>query len=246
MISLKLNIKRIYTNLLASLFIITIIAMLMISLKVQIGSFFSLWISAETILQDLAYTFSRVTVISILAWLFAIIGGWLLNHVNCIRVLTVPGINFVRHISPFAWFPFAIIWFGLGEKPVSFILFVTLFFPALIAIREMFADINRDYLDEAKVCGAKNWQLFYHIELPLIKVSLVNFFRILWGLGWTVVIAAEMLGTAVGLGYRLLDFRYLLYYEEMIIYLIIMGCVGVLIDRGLFLLVDGLRKRISN
>ncbi|MBW6516448.1 MAG: ABC transporter permease subunit [Candidatus Cloacimonetes bacterium] len=246
MISLKLNNKIVYYNLWALLFIILIIALLMISLNLNLEAFTGLRVSVSTMIQDLIYTFLRVTLISLIAWSLAIIGGWLLNHISFIRMITLPGVNFIRHISPFAWFPFAIIWFGLGERPVSFILLVTLFFPALIAIREMFADIDRDYLDEAKVCGAKSWQLFYHIELPLIMVSLINFFRILWGLGWTVVIAAEMLGTAVGLGYRLLDFRYLLFYEEMIVYLIIMGVVGILIDKGLYLLVKCLRKRNSS
>ena len=154
----------------------------------------------------------------------------------------MPAINFVRHISPFAWFPFAVIWFGLGEAPVLFVLFVTLYFPALIAVAEAFSIIPQNCLDEARVSGANNLQLFLNIELPLSAVALVNLYRILWGLGWTVVIAAEMLGTSVGLGYRLLDFRYLLFYEEMIVYLILMGVVGVLVDFLLQTLVKRLKK----
>jgi len=49
-------------------------------------------------------------------------------------------------------------------------------------------------------------------------------------LGWTVIIAAEMLGVNSGMGFRLLDFRYLLKYPEMLIYFIIMGLTGIIID----------------
>ena len=243
MIFLSSKIKQIIQQMAAYLLIFLVILLLMVSLGLKLDSLGTLRISGWTVIQDLISTFLRVTIISLVAWLLGISCGWFLHHLQILRMVTLPVINFLRHISPFAWLPFAIIWFGLGEQPVAFILLITLFFPALIAIREMYADVPKEYLDEARVCGAKGWQLFYHIEIPLITVSLLNFYRILWGLGWTVVIAAEMLGTATGLGFRLLDFRYLLFYEEMILYLIIMGISGILVDKALFSLVESLRKK---
>jgi NitT/TauT family transport system permease protein len=243
---LQQNIRRkILLNVTAYGFIGMIIILLVISLGLRMTSFNSLRITLKTTGLDLLYTLVRVTALALLAWSSAVIGGWLMAKGKLIRELTLPAVNFIRHISPFAWFPFAVIWFGLGEFPVAFILFVTLFFPALIAVREIFADIRQEYEDEAQVCGADIFQLFFYIELPLILVSLLNLLRILWGLGWTVIIAAEMLGTATGLGYRLLDFRYLLFYEEMIVYLILMGIVGVLVDHLLRKLTERCRETIS-
>ena len=68
------------------------------------------------------------------------------------------------------------------------------------------------------------------MELPLSFISFLNLFRIIWGLGWSVIIAAEMLGVYSGLGFRLLDFRYLLQYPQMLIYFVVMGSVGILFD----------------
>ncbi len=232
-ISQKLNYHNIFIIIGSITLILLIIYLLIMSMGLDFSNFLSYNITIHTLLMDLSYSFVRVTFISLLAWVAAIIFGAILKNNNYLRLLTNPAINLIRHISPFAWFPFAIIWFGLGEYPIAFVLLVTLFFPALLAAREIFSDIPQEYIDEATVCGANMLQLFFYVELRLTIVQLINLFRILWGLGWTAVIAVEMLGTAQGLGYILLDFRYLLFYEEMILYIAIMGIVGVLIDHGL-------------
>ena len=85
-------------------------------------------------------------------------------------------------------------------------------------------------MDEAAVNGTHGFNLFWHIEMPLALPKLVYSFRILWGLGWGTIVAAEMLGVTSGLGFRLLDYRYLLKYENMVIYLLVMGVMGVLLD----------------
>jgi NitT/TauT family transport system permease protein len=237
--------KRTLISLTGILLILIIISGLGISINLSFDGLSQIRISRQTIVTDFSYTILRVWVVSVIAWTIAILIGGLLNKIVFLDPLTIPAVNFVRNISPFAWFPFAIIWFGIGEHPIIFVLFITLFFPTLIAAREIFHDIPKDYIDEAKVCGAKGTTLFFRIELPLVMVQLVNLFRIIWGLGWTAVIAAEMLGTNVGLGYRLLDFRYMLFYEEMLLYIVLMGVTGVVVDYALKRLTVSLRQKLT-
>jgi NitT/TauT family transport system permease protein len=52
----------------------------------------------------------------------------------------------------------------------------------------------------------------------------------MWAVGWSTVIAAEMLGVSSGLGFRLLDFRYLLAYPQMLFYMLVIGLIGVVSD----------------
>ena len=108
--------------------------------------------------------------------------------------------------------------------------FITLFFPVVIASIQIFSGIPKEIQDETKVSGAGLFQIFWKVELPMSASGLINLFGIIWALGWTTIIAAEMLGVRSGLGFRLLDFRYLLQYSQMLIYLIFMGCVGVFVD----------------
>lgn len=111
-------------------------------------------------------------------------------------------------------------------------------------IKEIFTKIPHEYIDEAQVCGSTFIQQFLLIELPVCADELVNVFRIVWGMGWTIIIAVEMLGVQSGLGYRLLDFRYLLKYREMIVYIIIMGVFGIIINQLILFSVRKLKVRI--
>ncbi len=236
----KLNRSKIWGGLFVFIFFI----ILAFSLRISLNDILESRISISLLLSDLVISFLRVTIIAIIAWIIGILGGYLLYYSKSLNNLFLPIINFIRHISPFAWLPFAIIWFGLGEGPVTFIMFITLFFPTLIASSGHFSSLPHEYLDEGHVLGASPLQMFLHIELPLTLPSLLNLFRIIWGLGWTVIIAAEMLGVSSGMGFRLLDFRYLLKYPEMLIYFIIMGFTGILVDSILKILINSYNKKL--
>ena len=236
----KLNRSRILGGLLVLLFFI----ILAFSLGISLNDILENRISIILLFKDLIISFLRVTIIAIIAWITGILGGYMLHSSALVNNLFLPIINFIRHISPFAWLPFAIIWFGLGEGPVTFIMFITLFFPTLIAASGSFSSLPYEYLDEGNVLGASQLQMFIHIELPLTLPALLNLFRIIWGLGWTVIIAAEMLGVDSGMGFRLLDFRYLLKYPEMLIYFIIMGFTGIIVDSVLKVLIRSYNKKL--
>ncbi|MEA2095667.1 MAG: ABC transporter permease subunit, partial [Candidatus Cloacimonadota bacterium] len=184
---LKLNRSKVWGGLFVFIFFIV----LAFSLGISYTELLDSRISISLLLSDLVISFLRVTIIAVIAWLVGIMGGYLLHYSASLSNLFLPIINFIRHISPFAWLPFAIIWFGLGEGPVTFIMFITLFFPTLIAASGHFSSLPHEYLDEGHVLGASQLQIFLHIELPLTLPSLLNLFRIIWGLGWTVIIAAE-------------------------------------------------------
>jgi NitT/TauT family transport system permease protein len=227
------------------LIVLAFLLLLALSLDLDLTELPSLKLSFSTVLSDLIVSFLRVSITTIIAWLAGIICGYLLYYNKTLSYLFLPLINFIRHISPFAWLPFAIIWFGLGESSVAFIMFITLFFPTLIAASELFSTIPHEYLDEANVSGASRIQIIRFVLIPLNLVGFINLFRIIWGLGWSVIIAAEMLGVNSGLGFRLLDFRYLLQYPQMLLYFVIMGCIGILIDAILNKTVESIKRKFS-
>ncbi|MFC1887507.1 ABC transporter permease [Candidatus Cloacimonadota bacterium] len=222
--------KSIRNNLPGYIVLLLLILLLMLSLQINFKELFSVELSIDLLINDIVSSFLRVTLSALAAWLCGIFVGYLMYNFRSVFNLLIVAVNFIRHISPFAWLPFAIIWFGLGEAPISFILFITLFFPTLIAVMSTFAGIPREFLEEAQVLGASSFQIFRRIQLPLTIGDMLNTLRIIWGLGWTTIIAVEMLGVNNGLGFRLLDFRYLMNYSAMIVYIIIMGIIGVAVD----------------
>ena len=227
---------------LSLLFLGCIFAGLLTSLELTAKDIILTKIDWLIMFTDFLYSFIRVTATAFIAWIAAIIIGKLLYSSYWLKAIALPAINFIRHISPYAWLPLAIIWFGLGETPAAAILLTAIFFPAVIMTTEIYEQVQKEYKEEARINGASAMQLFLLVELPLLKVEFINLFRILWGLGWTTVIAVEMLGVKQGLGFRLLDFRYLLQYENMVIYLIVMGSSGILIDHLLLSIIKSGNK----
>jgi len=210
--------------------LLLLILFLIYSIGTSVKEVFTSPFSFKLLMTDTFHSFTRVAVFTLAAWLSGILSAYILHHSSLISQLLISSINFIRHISPFAWLPFAIIWFGLGEAPVGFILFITLYFPTLIAALGILTKIPREYLEEAQVLGAGNFQIFLRIELPVAWQEFLNTFRLIWGLGWATIIAVEMLGVSNGLGFRLLDFRYLMNYSAMIIYILVMGFIGIITD----------------
>lgn len=216
-----------------------------LSLKISTARLFSAVGKLNYLGIDIAVSLGRIALSVGLAWSLSIILGYLLHKSKRLYNLCSPSLNFLRNISPFAWLPFAIIWFGLGESPIFFVMFITILFPAIISALSIYESIQQDLLDEAAVNGTHGFSLFWYIEMPLALPKLVYSFRILWGLGWGTIVAAEMLGVKSGLGFRLLDFRYLLKYENMVIYLLVMGGMGILLDWFFGKIQKNIENRIS-
>jgi NitT/TauT family transport system permease protein len=203
------------------------------SLGLGAAAWTELRLSWSLLALDLGVSLARTVTACLVAWAGAGLCGYLLWAHPLLDRWLLPLINFVRAVPPLAWLPFAIIWFGLGEAPVFFILLVALFFPCLVAARDAFAQVDRDFVDEAQVLGATGWRLCGQVMLPLALPALWTLLRVAWALGWGTVVAAEMLGVHSGMGFRLLDFRFLVHYPPMLVYLAVMGLVGVGVDRGL-------------
>ncbi len=184
-----------------------------------------------TLMNDICWSFGRVAFASVISWLCCICVGIVLHKFRLLYKIFLPLINFLRQISPFVWLPFAILLIGLGEIPIAIVLFTAMFFPGVIMVFEAIESFPRDIHEEAVTSGANHFQMVFLIELPVLWKQLVNIFRILWSVGWSTVIAAEMLGVSRGLGFRLLDFRYLLEYQSMLIYIAVIGVIGIASDR---------------
>jgi ABC-type nitrate/sulfonate/bicarbonate transport system permease component len=156
------------------------------------------------------------------------------------RVLLAP-VNFMRHISPFCWLPLIIMLAGIGELSVLLVLTLAMLFNAIIIGIGILQALPRDVMDTASLDGAHGLGMLIHIEIPLAASELIDLYRVLWSVGWTALIAAEMLGVQSGMGYRLMDFRYLLMYKEMLIYILLIGCIGIFTDHLLLALKKKLR-----
>jgi NitT/TauT family transport system permease protein len=190
-------------------------------------------IRSGRLLNDLVASLFRVTTGFMLAVLIGIPAGlWLGHHVRS-RVALLPAINFFRSLSPLAWIPFAILWFGIGDLPAIFLIFMACFFPVVIATLSAAASIPSVYFRVARDYGFSVREVLTKVTLPAIAPELITSLRVTAGLAWLVVVAAEMIAGRDGLGFAIWDARNGLRMDLLVSGMIVIGVIGMVIDRAL-------------
>ena len=121
-----------------------------------------------------------------------------------------PLIQVLRPISPIAWIPIAILWFGVTDRAPIFLIFLASLFPIMVASIAAVQNIQPVYVRAARNFGLSNFQLFTRVIIPATLPQIVTGIRITLGVAWLVVVAAEMIATdptVGGLGYLINDAR---------------------------------------
>jgi NitT/TauT family transport system permease protein len=144
-----------------------------------------------------------------------------------------PIVEIFRPIPPLAWIPFAIVWFGLTDTAAGFIIFVGAVFPILINTYVGFRNLPRVYVESAKVLGAtKDLDLVRYVAFPYAMPSIAGGIRIAMGIAWMCLVAAEQFGvSSSGLGYKIWSYYYLHEMDYVLLYIVMLGLLGLLIDK---------------
>ena len=138
-------------------------------------------IKAGRLFDDLIASLFRVTTGFALAVVLGIPVGLLLgNHARARRAL-LPTVNFFRNLSPLAWIPFAILWFGIGDRPAIFLIFMTSFFPIVLATIAAVASIPTVFFRVAENYGYRGTELLTKVTLPAIAPQVITALRPLVG-----------------------------------------------------------------
>ena len=183
------------------------------------------------LIDDIVASLFRVTTGFGLAVLTGIpVGLWLGNHARA-RVAFLPLINFFRSLSPLAWIPFAILWFGIGDLPTLFLIFMASFFPLVLATIAAVANIPSVYFRVAGDYGFRSTEVLTKVTLPAIAPQVITSLRVTAGLAWLVVVAAEMIAGRAGLGFAIWDARNGLRMDLLVCGMIVIGVIGIVLDR---------------
>jgi len=183
------------------------------------------------LLSDLVASLFRVTTGFMLAVVLGVpVGLWLGHHVRS-RFALLPAINFFRSLSPLAWIPFAILWFGIGDLPAIFLIFMACFFPIVLATVAAVANIPSVYFRVAHDYRFGGLELLTKVTLPAIAPQVITALRVTAGLAWLVVVAAEMIAGRDGLGFAVWDARNGLRMDLLVAGMIVIGLIGMVIDR---------------
>jgi NitT/TauT family transport system permease protein len=166
-----------------------------------------------------------------LAFLVAIPLGLWMGWVGGAFDTLNPLFQMLRPISPIAWIPIAILWFGVGDLSPIFLIFISSVFPMIVQTTAGVRTIDRRYLRAAANFGVSRSVLFRRVVIPAVLPEIIVGMRIGIGVAWLVVVAAEMIALRSGLGYLIMDSRNAgNRYDLVIASMIIIGVIGLLLD----------------
>ncbi|MGH6661727.1 MAG: ABC transporter permease [Rhodospirillales bacterium] len=169
------------------------------------------------------------------AWLLsaaiAIPLGLAMGRARALERIIDPVVELFRPISPLAWIPLAILWFGIGEAGKVFIVFIGTFFPTLLSTVAGVKGIDPVLVHAGRVLGCDSaTSLFRKVILPASLPSIVVGLRISFGTGWAAIIAAELVAARSGLGYLIANGMEILRADQVLVGMVVIGVLGVCFD----------------
>lgn len=142
-----------------------------------------------------------------------------------------PMIQILRPISPIAWIPVAILWFGIDDTAPVFLIFLASVFPITVSSMAAVQNMQLVYLRAAQNFGVTGPQLFRRVILPAALPQIITGIRIALGIAWLVVVAAEMIAVNSGLGYLIIDARNAgKRYDLVVAGMVMIGLIGLVLD----------------
>lgn len=183
------------------------------------------------LVNDAIASLFRVMLGFLLAVALGVPAGLVLGHSARARHALLPLVNFFRSLSPLAWIPFAILWLGIGDPPAIFLIFMAAFFPVVLSTTAAVASIPSVYFRVARDLGIEGSALLREVTLPAIAPQVITALRVTAGLSWLVVVAAEMIAGRDGLGFAVWDARNGLRTDLLVAAMVVIGLIGVALDR---------------
>lgn len=158
---------------------------------------------------------------------FGLLIGWFTRAFHAFN----PLIQVLRPISPIAWIPIAILWFGVSDLAPIFLIFLASLFPITTSSIAAVQNIQLIHLRAAQNFGVKGLKLFTKVVFPASLPQIITGIRLALGIAWLVVVAAEMIAVNSGLGYLIIDARNAgMRYDLVVAGMALIGLIGLALD----------------
>ncbi|MDM5334196.1 ABC transporter permease [Ureibacillus composti] len=186
-----------------------------------------------TIWEHIQISLYRFLVGYLTAVIVAIVFGLILGRMQKVWSIIDPVVQVLRPVSPIAWSPFIVLWFGIGNMPAIVIIFIAAFFPVLLSTVSAVRKVDNIHLRLAANFELTRYQLLTKVVFPAAFPMIANGLHMAIGTAWIFLVAGEMVGAQSGLGYLIVDSRNSLSLDVVLAAIIIIGLLGLLLDRGI-------------
>lgn len=186
-------------------------------------------IGKQTIVEHSLISLRRVLTAYIAACVSGVFLGLLMGWYPKAEAVFMPLFGVIRPIPPIAWTSLAILWFGLGEMPKYFIIFIAAFCNVVINAYDGAKSVDMKLIGCARMLGAKDNQLFFKIVLPYAVPYIFAGLQIALSNSWAAVIAAEMVRSSEGLGWVIITGMTVNNMEQIFCGIVMIGVIGLLL-----------------
>lgn len=187
-------------------------------------------------------TLLRATIKSILRALigFAIsagmgmVAGVVLYKIKRIRKYIGPLIMGMQTLPTVCWVPFAILWFGLTEQAIIFVVIMGSACGIALSVESGIENINPLYIKAARTMGARGFVLFKEVIIPASLPEVITGLRQGWSFAWRALMSGEVMASTIGLGHTLILGRDLADINQVMLVMIVIVVIGIAVDKCIF------------
>jgi taurine transport system permease protein len=186
-----------------------------------------------TLWQHAAASLSRVGLALALAVLTAIPLGFAMGLSPLLRGLLDPLVEFYRPVPPLAYLPLIVIWFGIGELSKVLLIALAIFAPLVIATAGGVRHVREAQLQAARSLGATRAQLLRQVVLPAALPEILTGLRVGLGVGWSTLVAAELVAATQGLGFMVQSAAQFLNTDIVVLGILVIAVIAFTLELGL-------------
>ena len=184
----------------------------------------------SSLLEHIGISVARVFGALLLACATAVPVGLAMGMSRVMRGVFDPPIEFYRPVPPLAYLPLMIIWFGIGELSKVLLIYLAIFAPVAIGTRSGVRSAAIEQIHAAYSLGASRWQVLVQVILPAALPEIITAVRIGMGVGWTTLVAAEMVAATNGIGFMVLSASEFLQTSTVILGIVIIAAIAYAFD----------------
>lgn len=159
--------------------------------------------------------------------------GVLIGRSRIARGVLDPLIEFYRPIPPLAYLPLIVIWFGIGEFAKALLIYLAIFAPIAISTANGVRNVDVAKLRAAQALGASNGQLIRYVVLPHALPDVLSGTRIGLGVGWSTLVAAELIAATRGLGFMVQSASQYLATDVVLVGILVIAFIAFALELGL-------------
>ncbi len=169
-----------------------------------------------------------------LALLIGSVFGLIISASSFFKRNLKPLFTGIQSLPSICWVPFAILWFGLGESSILFVIVIGSVFSVSLAIENAIQTIPPIYLKAAQTMGASRIQLYTSVIIPAALPGFLAGLKQSWSFSWRALMSGEVISAYVGLGYTLMAGRDMADINQVTAVMLVIIAVGMIVDKLVF------------